>query len=311
MRAWLPRRKARTNLDSFSSALAMVVLTTSLVSCFTSPTIDVRKITCTTDNECPTGYYCRDKGVRGGCSLVGGTTDGAISVDSSDVSVYDGISSVRPPDADQGDVAAQETIAPPPDALWMPGDIATESDSGSVPDVYAPLDTSPGRPELPDGSQGTLDSAVDSSMTIDAPGLLLPGQACSSGNDCANALCFDGVCCDKACTGCNACRQSLTGKKDGTCSAVSGGINPHKHASTIRPAVPGTDGACDGTGSCRFIASATVCGSTCVGRHFRLRHVTARERAGPVAVNLVLVRSCASPMGLVASRHALATSSAS
>jgi len=41
------------------------------------------------------------------------------------------------------------------------------------------------------------------------------GKTCAADSDCALGNCVDGLCCDKgktACSGCNACANSLTGR---------------------------------------------------------------------------------------------------
>jgi hypothetical protein len=54
------------------------------------------------------------------------------------------------------------------------------------------------------------------------------GDPCVAPGQCAAANCYDGVCCDKACTGtCMSCRGAYTGKEDGTCAPILAGLDPH------------------------------------------------------------------------------------
>ena len=75
---------------------------------------------------------------------------------------------------------------------------------------------------------------------------------CSSGSECDNGICVDGFCCDRACGGCEACKQVVTGKPNGTCAPVASGADPHDACADETATLEcGNDGTCDGKGACR------------------------------------------------------------
>jgi len=83
------------------------------------------------------------------------------------------------------------------------------------------------------------------------------GSACTFAAQCASGYCADGVCCDSACLGtCKACSAAKKGSGvSGTCGNIIHGTDPDTECS---------DGACSGTGSCRFdnglsCSTATQC----------------------------------------------------
>lgn len=103
---------------------------------------------------------------------------------------------------------------------------------------------------LPDASQ----------PSPDAPLQLPFGAQCTLSTDCALGNCVDGVCCQTACTGCNACKQTLTGQKDGTCAPVASGQDPHDFcADQTATNQCGYDGMCDGAGACRYVSTSHIC----------------------------------------------------
>ena len=93
------------------------------------------------------------------------------------------------------------------------------------------------------------------------------GASCTDGTQCASGFCVDGVCCDGACTStCEACISSATGWADGRCKNVLNGQDPRNVCSDQNATSCGTDGVCDGGGSCRIYADGTVCaGPQCSG----------------------------------------------
>lgn len=77
------------------------------------------------------------------------------------------------------------------------------------------------------------------------------GTAANNGFECTSGIVADGVCCDKACTGCMACTGApLTGGAAGQCLNVVAGKIAH-NACTASGKVCGLDGTCDGTGNCQ------------------------------------------------------------
>jgi|GEM_PF-1337366 len=70
--------------------------------------------------------------------------------------------------------------------------------------------------------------------------------------ECTSGVVADGVCCDKACTGCSACSGApLTTAAAGQCAFVVAGQIAHNACATSGVTC-GLDGKCDGAGSCRY-----------------------------------------------------------
>jgi MYXO-CTERM domain-containing protein len=91
------------------------------------------------------------------------------------------------------------------------------------------------------------------------------GTACAAPNECFKGYCADGVCCDRGCSGCNACTAALTGGTDGICAAALTGTDPHDACSADSPSTCGQTGQCD-NGACGFYNPATLCGPpACIG----------------------------------------------
>src|SRR6185436_15142633 len=92
------------------------------------------------------------------------------------------------------------------------------------------------------------------------PGALPDGAACEADKDCHGVHCVDGVCCESACDGCNACSNDLTGQADGKCAPVANGKDPHDDCKDeTAKSECGTDGECDGNGECRHVSPSHVC----------------------------------------------------
>jgi len=108
---------------------------------------------------------------------------------------------------------------------------------------------------------GGPDAALDAPVIPPDGSSPLPiGSACSASAACALGNCVDGVCCEIACSGCNACTQTLTGKKDGTCAPVISGQDPHNNcADETATKQCGNDGTCDGAGACRKVSTSHIC----------------------------------------------------
>ena len=90
------------------------------------------------------------------------------------------------------------------------------------------------------------------------------GFACAGGSECASSQCVDGVCCESACTG--ACRSCNLATSPGHCLTVAAGNpDPRKVCTDKGTASCGTNGLCDGTGSCDSYPQGTVCATeTCL-----------------------------------------------
>ena len=93
-----------------------------------------------------------------------------------------------------------------------------------------------------------------------ASGSLPTGAACKADKDCEADHCIDGVCCESACEGCNACSNALTGLADGKCAPVGNGQDPHDACKDeTAKSQCGNDGECDGNGECRKVSPSHVC----------------------------------------------------
>ena len=100
--------------------------------------------------------------------------------------------------------------------------------------------------------------------------LLSIGSQCSVGTACASGFCVDGVCCNNACSGCNACSQTFTGQANGSCAPVTVGLDPHGAcADETGTNQCGNDGTCDGFGACHKVATNHQCAAaSCNGGIF-------------------------------------------
>ena len=117
----------------------------------------------------------------------------------------------------------------------------------------------------PGGSAGSEADAGSGASDLKANGL-----ACASNGDCESAVCRDKVCCDKRCDGtCQACAAAYTGVPDGTCAPTLAGSDPHESCAATTPESCGTDGSCDGAGSCRKFGTNQICAhAACSGSSF-------------------------------------------
>lgn len=94
------------------------------------------------------------------------------------------------------------------------------------------------------------------------------GATCAGPNGCTSGYCVDGVCCATACTGlCQACSVAKKGGGiGGECGPVNNGLDPDAECALTAQSGCGTDGWCNGSGSCRLWAKGTGCGAdVCVG----------------------------------------------
>jgi len=69
------------------------------------------------------------------------------------------------------------------------------------------------------------------------------GLECSDDAQCGSNNCEQGICCDRECTGCEACRAVLTNGVDGVCSNVVADLDPNG-------ACFGPCATCEGDGTC-------------------------------------------------------------
>lgn len=120
------------------------------------------------------------------------------------------------------------------------------------------------------------------STTVDTP--QANGAACAVDADCATDHCVDGVCCESACPGCNACANSMTGQDDGKCAPALVGTDPHDAcADQTASNQCGTDGSCDGNGACAKVSASHVCaaaGCSADGKTFSAASTCDRDGKG-------------------------------
>jgi hypothetical protein len=136
---------------------------------------------------------------------------------------------------------------------------------------------------------GTLAGGT-SSGTGGTSALLGIGSSCTAGTACSSGFCVDGVCCNNACSGCNACSQTLTGQANGFCAPVPAGLDPHDTCADERGTNQcGNDGTCDGSGACRKVATSHQCTpASCDGGSF----TPASNCNGTGACTTVTPQSC-------------------
>ena len=101
------------------------------------------------------------------------------------------------------------------------------------------------------------------SCTMNSCGLKTNGAACSAAAECGSTFCAQGICCNKACTG--ACQSCALTNALGTCTSVPvNAVDPAGMCKDVGAPSCGTDGKCDGNGSCQKYVQGTTCiGSSC------------------------------------------------
>jgi hypothetical protein len=176
------------------------------------------------------------------------STPGLGDADADDVpDAIDNCPEQRNGDQDDADADGRGDACPGPggDPAGDRADAALSPDAGDGPP-----------PEAPDAPAGPFDGAP--------PPLAAPGAPCAAGGDCDSGACVDGVCCDSSCPGaCQAC--NLPGAL-GRCTPLPAGTADPGSCAQQAPDSCGTDGTCDGNGSCRRHPAGTVCRpSTCAG----------------------------------------------
>jgi hypothetical protein len=117
----------------------------------------------------------------------------------------------------------------------------------------------------PSAGNGAGDGGSGTEVDLKANGI-----TCSSNQECESAVCRDKVCCDTPCEGtCEACAEVHTGAPNGTCAPVLAGSDPHEACQATAAESCGTDGSCDGAGSCRKFGPNQVCASAaCSGANY-------------------------------------------
>ncbi len=104
----------------------------------------------------------------------------------------------------------------------------------------------------PDGGTG----GTDGQPGMDGPPRV-NGVTCNDSGDCRSGFCVDRVCCESECK--DTCRACNVTTALGTCSLVSDGQDPRDVCKDQGTNTCGTDGLCDGAGSCRRYRAGTMC----------------------------------------------------
>ena len=89
------------------------------------------------------------------------------------------------------------------------------------------------------------------------------GASCQAASECSSNFCVDGVCCQSACGG--TCQYCALPTSPGFCMTVAAdNVDPRGLCQDKGAASCGTNGKCDGTGSCATYGQGTVCAAeTC------------------------------------------------
>jgi hypothetical protein len=138
--------------------------------------------------------------------------------------------------------------------------------SDLAPDLHVVLDLAG------DAGGGGGDFTVAADLTRFIPDGAIPGQPgypCNGNNDCQNALCVDGYCCDSACDAtdpANNCHACNVPGSEGHCVNALDGTDPRDQCSQDPQSSCGQDGWCDGLGNCRLWSAGSLCGdAVCAG----------------------------------------------
>ncbi len=83
------------------------------------------------------------------------------------------------------------------------------------------------------------------------------GQPCAGPTQCTSGFCADGVCCATACSG--LCLTCAAPGSTGTCMPAEVGTDPRNDCDDQGVESCGTDGACDGAGTCQLYPPGVTC----------------------------------------------------
>jgi hypothetical protein len=107
------------------------------------------------------------------------------------------------------------------------------------------------------GTGGSSAPAADARVDRAREQLGDNGSTCSVSDDCVSGHCFDGVCCEQDCS--SACHSCAVPGAVGTCLLAEVGTDPRDDCQDQGSPSCGTDGTCDGNGSCRKYPTGIVC----------------------------------------------------
>ena len=93
------------------------------------------------------------------------------------------------------------------------------------------------------------------------------GASCESDWQCTTGHCADGVCCERACSGCEGCRKAYTGLADGSCGPVLAGLDPH--LSCRNPDSCTENGSCTCEGNSERLPARCNGGGQCAANEVR------------------------------------------
>ncbi len=184
---------------------------------------------------------------RDGARAGDGAPEGPLSGDTVD----DGPSARAevPPEADVGMPDESSGDDGPGDDGPAPDEpSAAHGDAGAdaIADAPSPTpDAADARPDLPS------DPTPDESLRADLADLRpagVQGSPCTAGSECASGTCYDGVCCNIACTGpCRSCNQPSS---NGVCQAYASGTDPEHEC--------GLGATCNGAGACSWVPATNL-----------------------------------------------------
>ncbi len=120
----------------------------------------------------------------------------------------------------------------------------------------------------------------------------MAGGACTSDNQCQSGHCTDGFCCGFA--SCGPCMSCGVAGFEGTCTNVpAGGQDPAQTCIRQDSSTCGTDGLCDGNGSCQFWPATTTCSAAICAAGTSLLVADFCNGAGACANLGLTVKDCA------------------
>lgn len=255
-------------MKTYPLLLSFTVLCCVAMGCVRQ--LDVTKVRCTHDVNCPSGYSCDINAhscIKGdaAASLTGGrdgAMDGLYATPGSGDAGGKRDASSGPTDGPNGAGVAGNGGATTGGATASGG---LSGGGGAEGTLDAPIVSATGMPcanaaDCGGSSGGCAAISCPNGTYCDSTGTCSNtfnnGTACSSGGQCTSGYCVDGVCCDGKCDGqCQSCKAFGSG---GKCTAAAGSpVSP-------RAACGGTGkctGQCDGTNgqACTYPGSSTVC----------------------------------------------------
>ena len=209
-----------------------------VAGCFTTPTIDVKTISCQLPVDCPDGYVCKVPGVPGGCCKSGDPTCG-VGIDGSASeagakSMIDGAAIDQGQALDLGLPGSSHLDALEPDSslsfsldgsisvpdVPLVSDAAVADLSGEDQKSISAVDLGSNL-DMPLGSTSDAGNTVDSAPSVNCVGLAA-GTPCGDGMVCSNGQC---VACaaGSSCSVATPCHKGILSCSTGTSVCVDNG----------------------------------------------------------------------------------------